>query len=69
VVPARLSEPVPGVLCPPGHGGGMQQLLFEENGIYKRYPLALARRGMVALVPEHIGFGERSSGPRDHAYH
>jgi len=59
-IPKRVKLPVPAVLCPPGHGGGMNQVVDESPGIYKQYPLELVRRGMVALVPEHLGFGERA---------
>jgi dienelactone hydrolase len=58
LIPARLEGRAPGILCPPGHGRGMNQVVFE-NGIYKHYPCELARRGFVVLVPEHLGFGER----------
>jgi len=59
LTPKGVRLPAPAVLCPPGHGFGMHQVLDETPGIYKEYPKALARRGMVALVPEHLGFGER----------
>lgn len=62
LLPRNAAGKVPAVLCPPGHGGGMNQVL-DEAGIYKRYPFALVRRGMAALVPEHIGFGERTGTP------
>jgi len=62
LLPKGAAGRVPAVLCPPGHGGGMNQVM-EEQGIYKRYPFALAQRGLAALVPEHIGFGERTGPP------
>lgn len=71
VRPKEIEGPLPGVLCPPGHGGGMHQVVFEEvntiggTEMYKQYPLEIARRGMAALVPEHIGFGERVAGEKD----
>jgi dienelactone hydrolase len=64
-VPKRVDLPAPAVLCPPGHGGGMNQVVDESPGIYKRYPLGLVRRGFVVLVPEHLGFGERAGKPGD----
>ena len=70
-VPAYLLRPpavdvaLPAVLCPPGHGEGMNQVVHESPGIYKQYPLELVRRGMVALVPEHLGFGERAGSDGD----
>jgi len=59
VLPEALPAPAPAVLCPPGHGGGINQVVFDQSGIYHQYPLALARQGLVALVPEHLGSGER----------
>ena len=59
ITPKNVSSPAPAVLCPPGHGSGMNQVMDEENGLYKQYPLELVERGMVVLVPEHAGFGER----------
>ncbi|MHB9107314.1 MAG: alpha/beta hydrolase family protein [Armatimonadota bacterium] len=59
LIPKGVKLPAPAVLCPPGHGNGMNQVLDESPGIYQEYPKELARRGMVALVPEHVGFGER----------
>jgi dienelactone hydrolase len=64
LLPKAASGPVPAVLCPPGHGGGMNQVL-DEPGAYKQYPFALVARGLAALVPEHIGFGERTGAPDD----
>jgi dienelactone hydrolase len=65
LTPTGLSRPAPAVLCPPGHGRGMNQALDECPGIYKQYPLELVRRGMVVLVPEHLGFGERAGQEGD----
>ena len=58
LIPDGLDGPAPAVLCPPGHGRGMNQVMFEP-GIYKQYPWELSRRGFVTLIPEHAGFGER----------
>lgn len=59
LIPKGVKLPAPAVLCPPGHGDGMNQVMDETPGIYHEYPKELAKRGMVALVPEHVGFGER----------
>ncbi|MBM3263833.1 MAG: acetylxylan esterase [candidate division Zixibacteria bacterium] len=58
LVPAGATANTPAMLCPPGHGRGMNQVLFE-HGAYRHYPFELARRGFVAMVPEHLSFGER----------
>lgn len=63
LIPKGVRLPAPAVLCPPGHGEGMNQVLDEAPGIYHEYPKALARRGLVCLVPEHLGFGERAGEP------
>ena len=69
LVPEGLQEPAPAILCPPGHGKGMNQVVFEA-GIYNHYACELARRGFVVLVPEHIGFGERKpSHFGEHGYY
>src|SRR5690606_7978230 len=65
--PIEQDRPLPAVLCPPGHGDGVRSLIFDWHPIYKRYPLDLVRRGFVAVVPEHRGFGERATGPKSHA--
>lgn len=72
-VPATMlvppsEEPLPAIVCPPGHGRGAAQLLDEEDETYKGYPVALARRGFVALVPENLGFGERAD-PENESTH
>jgi len=71
LIPKGVKLPAPAVLCPPGHGEGMNQVLDESPGIYHEYPKELARRGMAALVPEHVGFGERlgEEGNDRHANH
>lgn len=61
ITPKNVPSPAPTVLCPPGHGQGMSQVLDEERGCYKRYPWGLVERGFVVLVPEHAGFGQRTS--------
>lgn len=70
ITPLQRTGPLPAVLCPPGHGSGIREVVDEE-GAYKRYPLALARRGFVCLVPEHLGFGHRADDARgcSHAYY
>lgn len=67
VIPKNRSGRLPAILCPPGHGDGMNQVLFESGG-YKQYPIELAKQGFVTIVPENIGFGERV-GRADDATH
>jgi dienelactone hydrolase len=43
----------------------VKQLLVPDDNTYKGYPLRLAERGFVVLVPEHIGFGERAGRSLD----
>jgi dienelactone hydrolase len=66
LIPKKNDFPKPAILCPPGHGGGMNQVVNETtkivkdlSGINKQYPIELVKRGFVVLVPENIGFGER----------
>ena len=58
LIPSGATGRTPAILCPPGHGRGMNQVLFEK-GAYQFYAFELARRGFVTLVPEHASFGER----------
>lgn len=64
LTPKPVTRPRPAVLCPPGHGRGMYQLV-DEDGPYKKYPWGLVERGFVVLVPEHAGFGLRTSESGD----
>ncbi len=76
-VPATLLTPVgittrgPAVLCPPGHGEGVKQVIDETDRAYQGYPVTLARHGFVCLVPENLGFGERQAPDHqsDHGYY
>jgi len=64
ITPKPAQGPRPTVLCPPGHGQGMYQVV-DEDGLYKKYPWGLVERGFVVLVPEHVGFGLRTSESGD----
>lgn len=66
--PKRLTAPAPSVIACPGHGYGSKQLVgllpdgsvrSGELGIYKDYPIELARRGCIVVVPELLGLGSR----------
>ena len=60
LTPTVGEPPFPTLLCPPGHGGGINQVM-NEDGAYHKYPHRFAEAGFVALVPEHISFGERAN--------
>jgi dienelactone hydrolase len=64
LLPRHRTGPAPAILCPPGHGNGMSQVIDEADNAYKGYPISLARAGFVCLVPEHLGFGERQDPGR-----
>ncbi|MGC8834878.1 MAG: alpha/beta hydrolase family protein, partial [Armatimonadota bacterium] len=68
LIPKAAPLPAPAVLCPPGHGNGVSQVL-DANSEYKGYPLKLAELGFVCLVPEHLGFGERADPNSNDASH
>jgi len=60
LIPKNTSGPVPGVLCPHGHGWGKDHVMLEEE-CYHRYPHYFAGAGWAALVPDQISFGERAN--------
>ena len=60
LTPTDASPPFPTILCPPGHGSGINQVM-EEDGAYHKYPRRFTEAGFVTLVPEHISFGERAN--------
>ena len=59
--PKGNDRPRPAILCPPGHGKGINQVMGEAESGYHLYPIKLAEAGYVAFVPEHISFGERAN--------
>ncbi|MBB6733966.1 alpha/beta hydrolase family protein [Cohnella zeiphila] len=68
LTPKEAQPLYPAVLACPGHGYGYKQLLgllpdgtarTGEPGLYKDYPAELARRGMMVIVPELLGLGDR----------
>ena len=61
LVPTNNDQPKPTILCPPGHGQGINQVVLEPGNSYHLYPRKLAEAGYVAFVPEHISFGQRSN--------
>jgi len=68
LIPKAAPLPAPAVLCPPGHGNGVSQIL-DANSEYKGYPIKLAELGFVCLVPELLGFGERTDPNSNNASH
>lgn len=68
LVPDHLSAPAPAVICLHGHGYGKDDLVglwedgserAEPDGYQKDFAVEVVRRGLVAVVPEQVGFGER----------
>lgn len=67
LIPAKGAGPWPAVLACHGHGRGYLDAagLAEDGrelpdpGIHNRFAVRLAREGMLAVVPEIMGFGER----------
>ncbi|WP_274650131.1 dienelactone hydrolase family protein [Paenibacillus humicola] len=68
LLPKRFAPPYPAVIACPGHGYGYKALVglepdgsvrLGEPGIYKDYPIELARRGFLVIVPELLGLGDR----------
>ncbi|TVY11408.1 alpha/beta hydrolase family protein [Paenibacillus cremeus] len=68
LLPKNGKGPFPAVLTCPGYGYGSKDLggllpdgsiRTEEPGIYKDYPVALAKRGFAVIVPELMGLGYR----------
>jgi len=64
----RRDGKLPGVLAVHGHGYGSREIVgllpdgspdAGEPGIHRHYAVELAKRGMVAIAPDVLGFGER----------
>ncbi len=76
LVPDGLETPAPAVIAVHGHGYGSRQLLglgpdgtplADDHDGYHRLAVELARRGLIVIAPEVVGFGERRS-EADQAY-
>lgn len=60
-------EKIPAVIAVHGHGYGSREIIgldpdgneTEEPGIYKDFAVELVKKGVVVLVPELVGFGDR----------
>ncbi|MGO4109640.1 alpha/beta hydrolase family protein [Paenibacillus sp. YAF4_2] len=67
LVPKGKERPLPAVLACHGHGNGMRDAMgFDEEGqelddagIYNRFAVQLVRQGMIVVIPEIMGFGDR----------
>jgi dienelactone hydrolase len=73
-IPRNASFPVPGIICPHGHGRGKEDpagvTATEADAAHVRaynydYAEQLARRGYVTLAPDQRCFGERKDDPAD----
>lgn len=70
LVPEEFEEPLPAVVAMHGHGYGKDDLvgIWEDGtdrvdplsrGYQKDFALELVKRGLLVIVPEQSGFGER----------
>ncbi|MFD0679576.1 MULTISPECIES: dienelactone hydrolase family protein [unclassified Paenibacillus] len=68
LIPKNGSQPYPAIVACPGHGYGYKELTGllpdgsvrpGEAGIYKDFPIELAKRGFMVIVPELLGLGDR----------
>jgi dienelactone hydrolase len=76
LIPDGLDTPAPAVIAVHGHGYGSRQIiglrpdgspLDDDHDGYHRFAVELARRGLIVIAPEVVGFGERRSED-DQAY-
>ncbi|NIK69667.1 MULTISPECIES: alpha/beta hydrolase family protein [unclassified Paenibacillus] len=67
LIPKDTAGPMPAVLACHGHGNGMRDAVgldeqgraLDDPGIYNRFAVQLALRGMIVAIPEIMGFGAR----------
>ncbi|PTM56565.1 dienelactone hydrolase family protein [Desmospora activa] len=67
LIPKERRGSVPAVLALHGHGYGSIEAVglnpdgteSGEEGSHSRFALSLVKRGLVVIVPENIGFGDR----------
>ncbi|MBM3215576.1 hypothetical protein FJZ36_11755 [Candidatus Poribacteria bacterium] len=60
LTPKNVRYPVPAVLCLHGHSGGGKDECIDPNSAYRGFAKQFAEQGLVAFVPDQIGFGERA---------
>jgi dienelactone hydrolase len=62
LVPDGVVEPVPAVICLPGHGRGADAIVgLVEEPYQGSFALQCVRRGWVTLAVEHVSFGRNRS--------
>jgi dienelactone hydrolase len=68
LTPKSGEQSFPAVVVCPGHGYGYKELVGlmpdgsdrpGDPGIYKDFPIELAKQGFVVIVPEMLGLGDR----------
>ncbi len=59
LIPKGVKLPAPAVLCLHGHSAGGKDETIDPSSIYRGFAVSLAERGLVALCPDQIPFGER----------
>jgi dienelactone hydrolase len=67
LIPKSSVGPFPAVLACHGHGYGSKEAIgldpqgkpLADFGIHNRFAVELVRRGMMVIIPEILGFGDR----------
>lgn len=63
----RLKEQYPAVIAVHGHGYGSKQIIGltlegeerEEDDLYHNFGITLVKKGMLVIIPDIVGYGER----------
>lgn len=72
LIPDKCEGRLPAVVCVSGHGHGKDDLVgIDEHGKQRTsgssyqndFAVQVVKRGMVAIAPEQLGFGERRDAP------
>lgn len=62
LIPDGLITPVPGVVCLPGHGNGVDAIVgLAEDGYQENFALQCVARGWITLAVEQASFGTNQS--------
>jgi dienelactone hydrolase len=70
LLPIRLTEPRPAVLCLPGHGVGVDAIVgLREEPYHADFALQCVRHGFPTLAIEQCSFGKRRTNDRENSCH